>query len=552
VKETSLENFPAASGFAYVDGSGHVARYTAGTELSTSTNGPTFTMDPATNYTLTMGSATIGPASTLTANSLRVKGGGTLDLSGKTVSLTSGGLIIDSTAQVAFDNGKLGAPDAELLIHKAGSGFLVFGPNLTMSGGTGSVVLDGDGGGAFTWFQGNTSTFSGGVRLHGGIITSVSASTISNGNTLVSGPFGTGTLTLGGGGYLNAVNVPVRLDNPVNLAGDFNFSLGTSTLTLGGPMTLTGGTHTINGVNFAGTIGDGGHGYGLILKNGVAVLGGASTYTGLTQVNSATLLVNGSIPGSVEANAGSVGGSGTIGGDLKFISGSGSNTLSPGNNNAGTLTVNGNLGVGGSSAQFELAGSNNYDRVKVGGSAAVSGTLSLSLTNGFIPSFGDTFHILTAASRTGTFSQVTGTTSPSAPGVRFIVSYTPTEVLVSAPLPGDANLDNVVGPGDLNLLAINFGKSGQTWATGDFTGDGVVGAGDLNLLASYFGRSVAGASISLSASDVEALQAFAAANVPEPAGFAAGAASLGILGMWRRRRRNGIATFSAALGVEEQ
>jgi hypothetical protein len=54
-------------------------------------------------------------------------------------------------------------------------------------------------------------------------------------------------------------------------------------------------------------------------------------------------------------------------------------------------------------------------------------------------------------------------------------------------LPGDANGDKSVGPGDFNLLASSFGKTGQTWATGDFNGDGAVGPGDFNLLASNFG-----------------------------------------------------------------
>jgi ELWxxDGT repeat protein len=60
-------------------------------------------------------------------------------------------------------------------------------------------------------------------------------------------------------------------------------------------------------------------------------------------------------------------------------------------------------------------------------------------------------------------------------------------------LAGDANRDRSVGPGDFNLLASNFGKSGQTqtWATGDFDYDGVVGPGDFNILASRFGTTLA-------------------------------------------------------------
>jgi hypothetical protein len=58
-------------------------------------------------------------------------------------------------------------------------------------------------------------------------------------------------------------------------------------------------------------------------------------------------------------------------------------------------------------------------------------------------------------------------------------------------LPGDADGDRTVGPGDFNILASHFGQSGQTPTTGDFDGDGVVGPSDFNLLASRFGKTLA-------------------------------------------------------------
>jgi hypothetical protein len=58
-------------------------------------------------------------------------------------------------------------------------------------------------------------------------------------------------------------------------------------------------------------------------------------------------------------------------------------------------------------------------------------------------------------------------------------------------LAGDANHDRTVGPGDFNLLATNFGKTGQPWANGDFDHDGVVGPSDFNILATRFGTTLA-------------------------------------------------------------
>jgi len=50
--------------------------------------------------------------------------------------------------------------------------------------------------------------------------------------------------------------------------------------------------------------------------------------------------------------------------------------------------------------------------------------------------------------------------------------------------PGDANLDGVVGTGDLALMASSWLAAGKTWGDGDFNGDGLVGTGDLALMAS--------------------------------------------------------------------
>jgi hypothetical protein len=71
-------------------------------------------------------------------------------------------------------------------------------------------------------------------------------------------------------------------------------------------------------------------------------------------------------------------------------------------------------------------------------------------------------------------------------------------------LAGDADHDRTVGPGDFNILASNFGKTGQAWSTGDFDYDGVVGPGDFNILASQFGKTLAPPAATLSAPVVHA------------------------------------------------
>ncbi|NBV87691.1 MAG: hypothetical protein EBS01_15790, partial [Verrucomicrobia bacterium] len=60
---------------------------------------------------------------------------------------------------------------------------------------------------------------------------------------------------------------------------------------------------------------------------------------------------------------------------------------------------------------MELAGTSAgtlYDQIRVTGAASLDGTLEIALLNGFTPSAGQTFDILTFGSATGKFSQVTG------------------------------------------------------------------------------------------------------------------------------------------------
>ncbi|HEY1921953.1 MAG TPA: dockerin type I repeat-containing protein [Tepidisphaeraceae bacterium] len=105
---------------------------------------------------------------------------------------------------------------------------------------------------------------------------------------------------------------------------------------------------------------------------------------------------------------------------------------------------------------------------------------------------------------------------------------------------GDANLDGVVNGVDFTILVGNLNKSGKTWDQGDFNYDGVVSGVDFTLLIENLGKSATGASITLPAADLAAIDAFAAANglmadVPEPA--SAGLTVLGVLGMLGRRGR---------------
>ena len=94
--------------------------------------------------------------------------------------------------------------------------------------------------------------------------------------------------------------------------------------------------------------------------------------------------------------------------------------------------------------EIELGGTGaeEIDALNVTGRAAVDGRLEVCLVDGFVPSPGDTFHILAATSVTGTFDQVS---SPDlAPGMWWEIDYSATQVTLTA----------VPEPATLSLLAV--------------------------------------------------------------------------------------------------
>jgi fibronectin-binding autotransporter adhesin len=124
-------------------------------------------------------------------------------------------------------------------------------------------------------------------------------------------------------------------------------------------------------------------------------------------------------------NHGEIAGVGTL--DATTVSNSG--TIAPGLS-PGILTIDGDFGqTSGGVLRVELNGTTvgtGYDRLAVTGTASLGGTLQL--ITGFSPTSTDTFSVLTAASRTGSFSAVTGEPSP---GQSYVPTYNPTNVTVA-------------------------------------------------------------------------------------------------------------------------
>ncbi len=122
---------------------------------------------------------------------------------------------------------------------------------------------------------------------------------------------------------------------------------------------------------------------------------------------------------------------------------------------------------------------------------------------------------------------VTYKTGPDATDIAIHPSLgnTGSVVTVYETLPGDADLNGVVGLGDFNIWFNNFGPSGG-WTEGnwDSAGDGPVGLGDFNVWFNNFGP------VPLSSPS-------ASAAVPEPSTALLLLASIPAFFGWRRRRQ---------------
>jgi len=188
-------------------------------------------------------------------------------------------------------------------------------------------------------------------------------------------------------------------------------------------------------------------------------------------------------------------GSGQIEGDLVIEGG----FVSP----DGELTISGNYDAAPdpnfgppafSILTIDIAGptpGNGFDRVVVGGTATLGGTLEVRVDPNYVPAPGDSFEIMTAANVAGAFTTVTGVHLPGG-GTLVVDTSDPTRVVLRVqgpPCPADLDGDGTVGLADLSILLANFGTSGAAPTDGDLDGDRDVDLADLSGLLNVFGTS---------------------------------------------------------------
>jgi T5SS/PEP-CTERM-associated repeat protein len=492
----------------------------------------------ATSATLNVapgGTVTLNGTTNLRTNATMNLTGGTLNLN--TVNVTNGAAVNWQSGTINFANGTAVTSN---LLNTLLAGTNTLGPNRTLSATAGAMSLTStlivNGGriaaptinlnanmdisGFSNVLASATMTIQAGRTIQLGNFSTLGAttSTTNNGGTLVlTGPFANvNGLFVNAGGYVRGIGrFSGGLNN--NAAGTLRLEAGDhliidqSSQKNAGTIELAGGTIeysqdldnqatgviTGRGVFRGSSANPGANGLnnrgvmafsaGItdifgdvnILATGKVIAGGGSVVTFYDDVinNGIEIRTN---TGSRSVFFGDVTGAGpfTGGGDVEL-----NGDLKPGNSPA-DVSFGGNLFISPTAGlEIELGGAtkgSGYDALNVGGTLSLSGDLTVSLINNFIPQPGQSFNILTAAGGIdGTFD--TELLPALGGGLSFDLQYNPTTVsLAVVGIPGDYNYDGTVDAADYVVWRKTVGASGNGLPA-DGNNSGAVDPTDYNI-----------------------------------------------------------------------
>jgi autotransporter-associated beta strand protein len=339
----------------------------------------TTTQNQAIANTATNISNVVYEGTTLTVNTL-VNGGANSSIGSSSNSAAN--LVIQGSTLKYAGAGNNGTTDR---LFTVGTG----GATIDASGSPGSAMNFTNTGALAMGLAGSQtgSIFDTGTAVADGVAANINTRArvnVQHVDDIVSG------MTLFGPGVLSAgVNI-TAVNNPTPTFQNFQVTIGTAftsaaetgTITFGGvarTLSLTGantGNNTLSPL-IADAAAASGSNVVNVAKNGVGkwILTGNNSYTGTTNVNAGTLLINGTQTGAglatVAAGA-TLGGTGTLGGAL-----TNNGTVSPGAS-VGTLDVNGNVTMGANShLAIELSGA-TADKL------AITGNLDLGALGNFL------------------------------------------------------------------------------------------------------------------------------------------------------------------------
>jgi fibronectin-binding autotransporter adhesin len=288
-------------------------------------------------------------------------------------------IFTGAAGTVTIDN-SLGAVTASDL-QFASDGYTIGGDALTFTGPQ-SVIRVGDG----------TAAGADYTAAIGAELTGATQLVKTDAGTLVL----TGANSYTGGTLIDAGTLRIASDaNLGEAAGGLGINNGTlnttADLSSGRAVDLAGAGSFLTDASTTLTLTGAVSGVGSLTKSGggMLVLSGTGSYAGATNVSAGTLLVNGDFGAATGAttvaSGASLGGAGTIGGDVTLANGA---TLTPGADGAGTLTIGGDLSLAsGSQLAFEFGQANALggalnDLVNVGGDLTLDGTINVTVPTG--------------------------------------------------------------------------------------------------------------------------------------------------------------------------
>jgi hypothetical protein len=355
---------------------------------------------------------------------------------GGTIQVNTGTLVLPGTG-TSTGGSFVVAAGATLNLVGAGNNAEFDGPYT--GSGAGTVLLNG----------GTLSTGSGATfnlpdvmfQWADGTIASQTDSPFTNGgNIAIVGPVGVagggftnqGTITQSGSGTLNA-GYGTGITNAATGTYDIQNDLDMTNAGGGGPNSFfrnagmllkSAGTGT-NKVNQDFT-----NSGSLLLKSGtLAFVSGFHQTAGVTDLNGGNL----SCTNDIVLDGGSLIGTGTITGNVR----NNGATVSPGHS-PGRITITGNYIQGANGIlSMEIGGTSpgtGYDQLAVSGGATLGGTLNISTINGFTPTKGDVYTLISASSFSGQFGQVNisgfgGQVDYSSNGVTITITTVPSQLL---------------------------------------------------------------------------------------------------------------------------
>jgi hypothetical protein len=447
---------------------------TANTSLLEASGGGTLELETPVNNTGGIIEAETGSSVIFGGNSGGSIIGGTLTTSGTGVIESENGTL-DGTVNIPTNAGRLEVTDEYDLfmqgtinntgtITLAGTSCVALNEASTLTG-SGKLVM-----GSTTCLYGSGSAFTNQSTIEGaGRIGGSNPMPIINAGTILANSTSPLLISPNSAGFTNTGKLVVNSGSTLTVGAPFNGLSGTGTLssgtyavtgTLGLPgaivsnaanVTLTGASaevlDTTTSTNALAAITSNATSGTLSLQSGQSLatttaltnggkvtVGATSTFKvgGTYKQAAGTTTVDGTLtaPSGMALEKGGLLGEGTVAAAVTSTAGTvlaGDSSTKP-----GTLTISGSytqqakgaldIYVGGTTA-------GTFGDLAVSNGVLLDGTLSIKLVNGFVPTVGDTFTILTGSAISGTFTTVTGTSINSSE--HFEVNYTSTAITLS-------------------------------------------------------------------------------------------------------------------------